>query len=350
MILEKQVFKAIYTITKPVVENNKIEQKNREVRIVEYPNNFTSNEGIIETTNILKHEFNSGFSKHFVFNGIRIEYRSLKLPVPLEAEVSLNFPYFKMHFSLEGNYSYKATNSKSLDLSLSKGQHQIFYFPEVREGIMSYTSKNITNKTLEITLSLDFIYRAFRNNWEVLGILGKAIKKETPFVFGKKGEIISSEIYLVIQQIKNCIVKKEFRKAYLETKVIELLLLQMNDLEKVKNIPLNIPEVKYFSEIKAAKIFIEKNIENNLTIPLIAKNVGLNINYLKSGFKALYNETIFQYLTSLRMQHANDLIKHTDYPISEIANKVGYKHPQHFTKTFKKHFIKTPSELRKKNS
>ena len=345
--MKKKNFKSKYTIIKHVFEKGIDTKKKLKSSFVEFPNNFASEDKIIETTINLDHEINSGFSKHYVFNGIRIEYRNLNLLTPLEAEVSLNFPYFKMHFLLDGYYSYKASNSKSLDIHIPKGQHQIYFFPEIKEGIMTYGSENITNKTLEITLSLGFIYRVFRNSWEVLDVLGDAIKKDIPSVFGGSSQVISPEIYSVIQQIQNSNFKTNLQKAYLEAKVIELLVLQINDLEKVKNTSYN-NEIKHFSKIKAAKAFIAANIDSNLTIPFIAKNVGLNVNYLKSEFKELYGETIFQYLTSLRMQHAYDLINYTDLPVAEIATRVGYKYPQHFTKTFKKYYLKTPSELRKK--
>ncbi len=344
----KKTFKSKFTIIKHTFEKGCVIKKRLKSKLVEFPNNFTSDDKIIETTIPLEHKTNNGLSKHFIFNGIRIEYRDLNLLSPLEAEVSLNFPYFKMHFSLDGFYSYTASNSKSLDLYVSKGQHQIYYFPDLKKGIMSYGSDNITNRTLEITLSLDFIYRVFRNSWELLDILGDAIKKETPSVFGKKSYPISPEIQSVIEQIQNCSIKTELQRAYLEAKVIELLILQINDLDNVKNTISNASEIKHFTKIKAAKAFIAANIDSNLTIPFIAKNVGLNVNYLKTEFKELYGETIFQYLTSLRMQHAYDLINHTDLPVAEIATKVGYKYPQHFTKTFKKYYFKTPSELRKK--
>ena len=345
--MEENKFKIEYALLKNSINNLSVDSEMLESKIVEYPNNFMSNDEIIETTINLDYNANVGFSKHLVFNGIRIEFRDLNLTTPVQAEVSLNFPYFKMQFSLDGYYSYKTSNSKSLDVEVNKGCHQLFYFPEVKKSLISFGSNNKHNKTLEISLSLDFLYRVFRHSWEVLDLLGKAIKNDTPLVYGSECKKISPEIYNVIQQIQNCSVRKELRRAYLEAKVIELLILQIDDLEPDEDGCNNIPEIKHYNKIKAAKAFIEANIDSNLTIPFIAKNVGLNINCLKSEFKELYGETIFQYLTSLRMQHANDLVKYTDSPITEIANKVGYKHAQHFTKTFKKHFHQTPTELRK---
>jgi len=348
--LKNHNFKTNYTILKSSTTDESINDRSIENKVVEFPNNFLSKEDkVVETIIQLDHHLNTGYSKHLIFNGIRIEHRNLNLLSPIEAKVSLNFPYLKMQFSLDGHYSYKSSNNKSLDVNVKKGHHQIFYFPELKNGIVSLSSKGKHYKSFEISLSLDFIHRAFRNSWEVLDLLGYAIKKETPLVYGIKSQVISPEIYLVIEQITNCNVKNELRRTYLEAKVIELLILQINDLYKSNNKDLN-PEVKHYSKIKAAKIFIEDNIDSDLTIPIIAKKVGLNINYLKTEFKELYNQTIFQYLTLLRMEHADHLIKYTNLTVSEIAQKVGYKYPQHFTKTFKKFSGKTPSVIRKKDA
>ena len=346
-ILEKIKFQSTCAIIKDSIENGILYKKTLGNKTTEYPNDFLSKNEIIETVTTLDYNLFSGFAKRLVFNGIRIEHRNFNLLSPLEAEVSLNFPYFKMQFCLDGYYSYKASNSKSLDVCVTKGQHQLFYFPEVKEGIVNLGSKSTNSKSLEITLSLNFIYRVFKNSWEVLDLLGGAIKKDIPLVYGTNSQVISKEMHSVIKQIQNCKVKKELQKAYLEAKVIELLVLQINDLSGAHDITHDTSQIKHIAKIKEAKAFIETNIDSELTIPCIAKRVGLNVNYLKAEFKELYNETIFQHLTNLRMEHAKHLIVYSDCSIAEIANKVGYKYAQHFTKAFKKFSGITPSLLRK---
>ncbi len=52
-------------------------------------------------------------------------------------------------------------------------------------------------------------------------------------------------------------------------------------------------------------------------------------------------------LTQIRMEQALRLLKNTMLNISDIGSQVGYATPEHFIRTFKKTYQKTPSEYRK---
>ena len=56
-----------------------------------------------------------------------------------------------------------------------------------------------------------------------------------------------------------------------------------------------------------------------------------------------------KYITSIRMQEAINLIKTTDFKITEIAEMVGYLNYEHFSRSFKSFFDKWPNEIRKGN-
>jgi len=127
--VKKTKFKTTYKIVKPVVRNTKT---------VEYPNNFESNGKILETKITLENDINNGFSKHFVFDGIRLEYRDLQIKSPLIAEVSTNFPYLKMQFSINGSCSYTTSN---LNIDVQRGHHQLFFIPEVKNTLVTFEKK-----------------------------------------------------------------------------------------------------------------------------------------------------------------------------------------------------------------
>ena len=68
---------------------------------------------------------------------------------------------------------------------------------------------------------------------------------------------------------------------------------------------------------------------------------------LKKGFKLKFSTTIFKFITDRRMELALEMLKFTNMPIAEIANNVGYKHSQHFSKVFKNKYGVNPSFYRK---
>ena len=79
----------------------------------------------------------------------------------------------------------------------------------------------------------------------------------------------------------------------------------------------------------------------------LGNNPGLSRAAFAKRFKTLVGETMFEYLTQLRMQKACQLLAETDLPLYEIANRVGYESDLAFTRTFKKRYEKTPTAYRK---
>lgn len=310
---------------------------------VKYSENFSTDTFFKKNQKTVTSKYVDATFEEYVFDGVRIELRKINLRKELQIDVHHNFPFFKMHFEMEGSSSYSPKNKKSLPIIIPNGHHHLFFFPKV-DGVLMYPA-NTKRNTLEITLSLSFIYEIFKDNWTILEKLGKAIHKNKPFVFSHKSQRINSEIHLVIQQITNCSIDDNYKKAYLKSKVVELLILQLQDFkDDVKEDKLTTLDEK----IIEAKAFIDVNISKKLTIASVAKHIGINTQDLKKKFKVKFGTTIFKYITSRRMELALEMLKFTDKSIYEIANRVGYKYSQHFTKAFKRYYGTTPSFYKKK--
>ncbi len=57
--------------------------------------------------------------------------------------------------------------------------------------------------------------------------------------------------------------------------------------------------------------------------------------------------TPMQYIISVRMTHAQQLLSTTDYTITEISAVVGYDNPLYFSRLFKKQIGLSPTDYRK---
>lgn len=64
-------------------------------------------------------------------------------------------------------------------------------------------------------------------------------------------------------------------------------------------------------------------------------------------FKDLVGETMFAYLSQLRIQRAKEMLRNTKLPVDDIALKIGYESERAFTKTFGKYVGMTPKQYRK---
>ncbi|MEF2966113.1 response regulator [Paenibacillus sp. M1] len=100
--------------------------------------------------------------------------------------------------------------------------------------------------------------------------------------------------------------------------------------------------------VDSAKQYIEANYrQKGLTIHEVAKKNHVSPNYLSYLFKKNTGYNLWEYVVKLRMEESKSLILHTDLRRYEIAERVGYESPEHFSKIFKKYFGVSPSELKK---
>ncbi|MEI8610094.1 helix-turn-helix transcriptional regulator [Enterovibrio sp. Hal110] len=60
----------------------------------------------------------------------------------------------------------------------------------------------------------------------------------------------------------------------------------------------------------------------------------------------MVGQPMFGYLTNLRMQKAQELLRESLLPIYDIAEQVGYDSERAFTLTFKKRIGTTPRQFR----
>lgn len=99
-------------------------------------------------------------------------------------------------------------------------------------------------------------------------------------------------------------------------------------------------------KILEAMNFIQRNFRESITIPQIAKEVGINQCYLKKGFKEMYGKTIYNMVQSLRMELAHELLKQGSLNILEVAMEVGYTNAASFSTAFKQFYGYSPQQLR----
>lgn len=105
---------------------------------------------------------------------------------------------------------------------------------------------------------------------------------------------------------------------------------------------------KHTGKIIKAKDFIRsQSARYELSLHIVAEHVGMSPSYLSTIFSQETGQTFVEFLTSVRMNHAIDLMQTTDYKTYEIAYKVGYNDAHYFSFLFKKFTGTTTREFRK---
>ncbi|MGI4875282.1 MAG: two-component regulator propeller domain-containing protein [Janthinobacterium lividum] len=108
-----------------------------------------------------------------------------------------------------------------------------------------------------------------------------------------------------------------------------------------QHIPVDGPDQKFLTKLLA---IIEDNIENeDFGVPAIAAEVGMSQPVLYKKVKALTTMSVNDFVKSIRLKKAAQLIKQQEYKIYEIAFAVGFSDSKYFSKEFAKQFGMTPS-------
>ena len=98
--------------------------------------------------------------------------------------------------------------------------------------------------------------------------------------------------------------------------------------------------------VREAITLIEKNIEEPLGVPEIARRTGLSQRQLERQFKCNIGCSIVQFSLLLRLQHARVLLIATKLSVREIATASGFNTLSHFTNSFRNCFGRRPSDYR----
>ena len=93
--------------------------------------------------------------------------------------------------------------------------------------------------------------------------------------------------------------------------------------------------------------FVQKNIDQKLTLVDLAQVAGYSPFHIHRIFRAYVGETLGSFIQRLRMGKAIESLINSKKSITEITFQSGYQTPAAFTKAFKQIFLVTPSQVRK---
>lgn len=94
--------------------------------------------------------------------------------------------------------------------------------------------------------------------------------------------------------------------------------------------------------------YIEANLASNLSLEALAKVAGISQYHFARMFRRRFDLPPHAYVQRRRVERARHLLTHSDMALKEIVCATGFYDQSHLTKSFKRSFDATPSELRGK--
>ena len=150
---------------------------------------------------------------------------------------------------------------------------------------------------------------------------------------------------LLIESGENSYYTRTLMICYLQ----EALLLLMQFYEMISHKTLfadnNSARNDLLSEILS---YMNKRITEPITIEEICHEFYISRSSLQALFKTHLNTSPKNYLLNIKLQKSKELIRQSQYTISEIAYMLGFSSIHYFSRLFKKYFNTTPSAYAKK--
>lgn len=91
---------------------------------------------------------------------------------------------------------------------------------------------------------------------------------------------------------------------------------------------------------------IEREPASSLDLDRVARSLATSRRQLQRAFAEIGGTTFRAYALEVRMRRARELLRDTDMSVREIAERVGYRKPPQFCKTFRRQHGQSPSRYR----
>lgn len=93
--------------------------------------------------------------------------------------------------------------------------------------------------------------------------------------------------------------------------------------------------------------YLREHICDRITLDMLSEEFHFGKVYLCDVFKKNIGSTIITYHTDLKINEAKRLLRETDEPITEIADKLGFESASYFTRCFKNRVGYPPQSFRR---
>ena len=146
-------------------------------------------------------------------------------------------------------------------------------------------------------------------------------------------------------------IPKPFQPGLLKLQVENLISSRKRIIQKFQSGEISIPTDITKNPLDAVFMekvmsFVMKNLDNDdFSVEDLGELIGMSRSNLFRKLKAITGQTPIEYIYFIRIKRSRELLLERRLNVSEIAYEVGFKNPSSFSKSFKKQFGKSPSQL-----
>jgi len=270
--------------------------------------------------------------------------------------IVLNFLYKNPRFELvpgDGLIQFNFKVSGDMTLALSRTEPLRFNRPSLLVwgqspgvDINEWTAPHAHERQIAISVRPEFLVEHF---------LTSAVDMPPQlqdFVSNPKGTIgycqlpLTAEMFAAATKMINNPFKGKLALVHTEAVTLELLCSAVESFYALPTTSAEEYTERTLRCLQMARSLLMRQLSSPPTIRQLARTVGMAETALTRGFKALYNETVFDFSLRCRMQHALTLLRDQHLSVDKVSEAIGYSHPTSFATAFRRHFGMRPIEVR----
>lgn len=284
------------------------------------------------TVYTLKKQFGKGQISLFKYQGLELQFSQIELIRDLVFYIEEQQKFLELSFMIEGEKIISMRGSSDT----------------IHESQEAYTVQNSEFKGY-VRISGERPFREYRIRLSKDYLVSKDCYQLHIFKsLDQSGVIhsISNEILEVLMSFKLSGHTDLSGRLYVEAKIMELLSLEVEIYEKGKAVVQGNSQDKLLKKLYNSRQLMLNNLDQNLSIREISREIALNEYLFKKEFKRVFGYSINEFYAKEKMNKAKELLKSTTLPIYEIAGEIGYKNATHFSAAFKRYYGSTPKHYR----
>ncbi|WP_158861253.1 helix-turn-helix domain-containing protein [Lunatibacter salilacus] len=296
-----------------------------------------SEEGSEEKRPYQEREFTTEDGKAYEYFADKIYFRYISLDKSIGSKRTLVMPenYVVLIFCLQGSCAYCGIEKNSLLFTIENRHCNSFYFGKENVLVEARTESKL--EAMIVYAQVDYFFSFSYDHALQWKEFESKVKTGNQAQLHRASIYLDQKINLLLLQILEEKLNPKLKNYFIEAKVTELILYQMDQLlQNPKSQPEPGLKPEEAEKMEMARQLLLKNLKTGISLKSLALEVGTNEFTLKKHFKLQFGSSVFSYLLAYKMEQAKDLLKQSDLKIAEIAEELGYQHPTHFSAAFKK--------------
>jgi AraC family transcriptional regulator, transcriptional activator of pobA len=287
-------------------------------------------------------------------------YKTLGLPIKEEIDFSvmsipdihpqipfkspkLRADYFSFILTKEGSGTYYLDDNKfpygsQTFYFTNPGHLKSYELKEAKEALIITLTEKFLRETVYMEIFSEFPFllaeiippkKLSQNDFAEFEVLYKQILKESEKDSKYKNRVLGNLVTVLLLKIK-----ENFWSDY-------------NPIEDGNRNSQIVKSFKQLLESEYKKILENELNDSKLQVQYFAEKLYLHPNYLNSVIKSKTGRTVNDWISKRSISVAKSFLLNTSYSSKEIAYRLGFSEPTHFSRFFKKHTRLSPNTFRK---